>query len=180
MLRPSGRAPARALYRSRQFFGALRPRVDPALRDEAFGLLREPERHLFQSMTPRDQQHCLAVYRRLRESFPGKDHDDPDLLTAALLHDAGKGRTALWHRVAYVLLQGAAPVLLRRIARPGDGPSSKDWRATLYRCLHHEALGAQLARAAGCSERTAALIRGEGVAADDPALAALHAADEAV
>jgi hypothetical protein len=166
------RAPPRPLYRSRQFFAALRPRIDPSLRDEAFGLLIEPQRRLFESMTRRDQQHCLDVYRRLRAA----DHDDLDLLTAALLHDAGKGPIALWHRVAFVLLDGAAPALLRRVARPGDGAS---WRATMYRCLHHEALGAQLARAAGSSERTATLIRGEGPSEDDRALVALHAADEA-
>jgi len=162
----------RPLYRSRQFFSSLRPHVDPALRDEAFAWLPEPQRHLFDSMTPRDQQHCLDVYRRLRAA----GHDDADLLAAALLHDCGKGPIALWHRVAFVLLQGAAPALLRRVARPGDGAS---WRATMHRCLHHEELGAQLARAAGCSERTAALIRSEGVVGDDRGLAALHNADEA-
>ena len=166
------RALPRPLYRSRQFLSSLRPRVDPALRDEAFALLPEPARRLFDSMTPRDQQHCLDVYRRLRAA----GHDDADLLSAALLHDCGKGEVRLWHRVAFVLLQGAAPGLLRRVARPGDGAG---WRATMHRCLHHEELGAQLARAAGCSERTAALIRGEGVVGDDRGLAALHNADEA-
>ena len=166
------RAPPRPLYRSRQFFSSLRPRVDPVLRDEAFALLPEPAHRLFDSMMPRDQQHCLDVYRRLR----GAGHDDADLLSAALLHDCGKREVRLWHRVAFVLLQGAAPALSRRVARPGDGAG---WRATMHRCLHHEALGAQLARAGGCSERTAALIRGEGVVGDDRGLAALHNADEA-
>ncbi len=165
------RVPPRPLYRSHQFFAALRPRVDTSLRDEAFHLLAEPQQRLFESMTPRDQQHCLNVYHHLREG----DHDDPDLLTAALLHDAGKGPVALWHRVAFVLLEAAAPALLRRVAQPGDGAS---WRETMYRCVHHEELGAQLARAAGCSERTVALIRGEGAPADG-VLATLHAADEA-
>ena len=159
----------RPLYRSRQFFAALRPRVDASLRDEAFVLLAEPQRRLFASMMTRDQQHCLDVYRRLRAA----GHDEADLLIAALLHDCGKGPVALWHRVVFVLLQGAAPALLRRIALESDGAG---WRATMHRCLHHEALGAQLARAAGCSARTAALIRGE---AEDRALVALHNADEA-
>lgn len=161
-------ATPRPLYRSRQFFGSLRPRVDPALRDEALALLPERARELFNSMTLRDQQHCLDVYRRLRD----EGQDDSDLLAAALLHDCGKGEIALWHRVAFVLLQAAAPSRLGRLARPGDAAS---WRAVMYRCLHHEALGAQLARAAGCSERTVALIRRD----DDPALATLHAADDA-
>jgi hypothetical protein len=162
------RATPRPLYRSRQFLGSLRPRVDPALRDEALALLPERARALFESMMLRDRQHCLDVYRRLRD----EGHTDSDLLAAALLHDCGKGEIALWHRVAFVLLDSAAPARLRRAARPGEGAS---WRAVMYRCLHHEELGAQLARAAGCSERTMALIRGD----DEPALAALYAADDA-
>lgn len=167
-----------AAHRSRQFFGALRPRVDSSLRAEAFGVLSEGERRLFEAMTPRDQQHCLEVYRRLRPQ------GDCDLLVAALLHDAGKGRIALWHRVAYVLLAAAAPALLRRVARAGDGasgarasmwPAVSDWREAMYRCLHHGSLGARLARAAGASERAATLIAGE----DAPGAELLRAADEA-
>jgi len=169
------RSAARAIYRSRQLFGSVRPRVDAARRAEAFRLLDDAQRALFATMIVRDQQHCLAVYQRLRASFQGKD-DDADLLVAALLHDAGKGRVALWHRVAYVLLAATAPGALDRLARPGDGAS---WRQALYRCRHHPALGAQLAAAAGCSPLTVALIR-EDAAAAGGRLAALHAADEAV
>ena len=165
------RPASRAIYRSRQFFGSVRPRVDAALRDEAFRLLSEPQRALFSSMTVRDQQHCLAVYRRLR----AQRHDHSGLLVAALLHDAGKGRIALWQRVAFVLLDAAAPRAIDRLARPGDGPG---WRQALHRCRHHPALGAELARAAGCSPDTVALIREDAAAGE--ALAALRAADESV
>jgi len=160
---------ARARYRSRQFFSSLRPRVDTDLRDEALRLLREPERALFASMTPRDQQHCLDVYRRLRD----ERYDDRDLLVAALLHDAGKGHVALWHRVAFVLLDAAASRVVDRIAAPGDGAG---YREVLYRCRHHAELGAQLAAAAGCSEAVVALIRGD---TKDGNLAALSRADDA-
>jgi len=156
----------RARYRARQFFGALRPRVDPSLRDEALALLSNGERALFESMTPRDQQHSLDVYERLR----AQGHDDRDLLAAALLHDAGKGRIALWHRVAYVL---APPALLDRVTEPGDGAG---WRNALYRCRHHESLGAELARNAGANEQVVSLIRGD--ATGDARLVALHAADD--
>jgi len=170
------RVASRVLYRSRQLFGALRPRVEPGLRDEAFGILREPERDLFLQMTPRDQQHCLAVFRALRD----QGHDDPDLLAAALLHDAGKGRIALWHRVAFVLLDAATPWLLDRLAC-ADGPAWPDvggWRQALYRCRHHPALGAKLAEDAGASPRTVALIREERSDATAGPLAALRRADE--
>ncbi len=166
------RAAVRAAYRGRQFFGALRPRIDAGLRAEALGPLREPERQLFESMTRRDQQHCLEVYRRLRT----QGHDDHELLTAALLHDVGKGRVALWHRVAYVLLEAGATGLLARLAAPGEG---QGWRQALYRCRHHPKLGAELARRAGSSASVVALIGAEEVAADGGRLAALQAADDA-
>lgn len=157
----------RARYRARQFFGSLRPRIDPSLRDEALALLSDGERALFDSMTPRDRQHCLEVYARLRT----QGRDDRDLLVAALLHDAGKGRIALWHRVAYVL---APPALLERVTAPGDGAG---WRNALYRCHHHEELGAELARNAGANEQVVALILGDPA---DARVAALHAADDSV
>ncbi len=166
------RVAVRAVYRGRQFFGALRPRIDAGLRTRALGPLREPERQLFEAMTRRDQQHCLEVYRRLR----AQGHDDHDLLTAALLHDVGKGRVALWHRVAYVLLAAGAPGLLARLAAPGEG---RGWRQSLYRCRHHAKLGAELARRAGSSPAAVALIGAEEVAADGGRLAALQAADDA-
>jgi hypothetical protein len=157
------------MYRARQFFGALRPSVDEQAWQEASALLGDGERRLFLSMTPRDRQHCLAVYRWLVD----RGESDRELLVAALLHDAGKGRIALWHRVAFVVLQAGAPWLLRRVAAPGDGDG---WRQALYRCLHHERLGAELARATGSSELVCALILTK---TDDPRLATLKAADEA-
>ena len=157
----------RARYRARQFFGALRPHVDAGLRDGACALLGDGERALFDAMTPRDQQHCLDVYLRLRD----EGHDDRDLLVAALLHDAGKGEIALWHRVAFVLLEHA-PGALDRLARDGEG-----WRGVLYRCRHHAELGAALARRAGSGDAVVALIAETN--ARDPRLQALHRADDA-
>jgi hypothetical protein len=162
-----------AVYRGRQFISSLRPRVNEAERDEAFALLSPSERTLFESMTVRDQQHCLNVYRRLRD----EGRTDRDLLGASLLHDAGKGRIALWHRVAFVVLEAGAPGLLQRLVRPGGGAS---WREALYRCLHHSELGAEAARRAGSSERTVALIREDAGAASPELLLALKGADDSV
>ncbi|MCH7697893.1 MAG: HD domain-containing protein [Chloroflexi bacterium] len=161
----------RALYRGRQFFGSVRPHVDAAERAKAFELLTDGQRELFSSMTPRDQQHCLAVYRKLRD----EGHDDQDLLVAALLHDAGKGEIALWHRVAFVMLDAAPPSLLDRLTRAGD---SSHWREALYRCRNHAELGAALAKQAGSSEQVVHLIREEDH--DDAQFAALRSADEAL
>lgn len=119
-----------------------------------------------------DRRHGLEVARRLLAA----GFDDPELLAAALLHDAGKGhRLRVWHRTAGVLLGALTPRLLQRIASPD--PASAGYPFHLY--LEHAAISADAALAAGCSPRTAALIRGSAAAADAPLAAALHAADEA-
>src|SRR3990172_2792977 len=91
----------RPLYRTRQFFAALRPRVNEAELNEASALLRERLMPLFLSMARRDQRHCLDVHGALLRT----GCHDQNVLLAALLHDAGKGGFAgahvhLWHRVA--------------------------------------------------------------------------------
>jgi hypothetical protein len=127
---------------------------------------------LFAAMPVADRRHGLDVARRLLAT----GHDDPDLLAAALLHDAGKGgRLRLWHRVSGVLLEAFAPRILARLASPEPG----SWRHPFQLYLHHAGLSADAARAAGCSERTAAFIRGSASPADGALAAALHLADEA-
>jgi HD domain len=165
---------ARSLYRSRQFFGALRPSVDEGRVAAALAPLTAGERSLFESMTMRDQQHCLDVH----DALLGQDRTERDLLAAALLHDCGKGHISVWHRVVFVLLDALSPRLLERLVRPGDGSG---WQQALYRCKHHPELGAELARRAGSSELTIALIRGDATSARvrEP-LAALEAADDTV
>src|SRR3990172_2077118 len=126
-------------YRARQFLGALRPCVRTVEREEAAAVLGEGLLRLFDSMSRRDQRHCLDVYRALRASGCG----DREVLTAALLHAAGKGRLAgaevrLWHRVAYVVLAAASPQLLERLAGKGG-------LGTLHR---HSERGAGLAAGA--------------------------------
>lgn len=126
---------------------------------------------LFEAMPVADQRHGLDVARRLLD----RGLDDPDLLGAALLHDAAKGRRLrLWHRVGGVLLAAIARPLLRRLA--GRRPlEANPW----YVFVHHAALSAAAARDAGLSERAAAFISGRAAAVDGPLAEALHAADEA-
>ena len=119
-----------------------------------------------------DRRHALDVVERLL----ARGHDDPDLLTAALLHDAGKGhRMRLWHRVAGVLLSAFAPGLLRRLADPD--PAS--WRHPFHLFLHHARLSAKLAERDGASARAVALIRGTPDPADAHLSRALTEADDA-
>jgi hypothetical protein len=101
---------------------------------------------------------------------------DSDILMAALLHDAGKGRLAgakvrLWHRVAYVALAASSPALLRLLARSRSG------LASLH---HHSERGAVLADALGAPTPVVDLIRRhEEADAGDERLRLLRMADDA-
>ena len=158
---------ARARHRVGQFAGALRPRIDEAARTEAYTSLNAAQRALFETMMPRDQQHGIDVFLRVSTSS-----DDPALLVAALLHDCGKGRIALWQRVAHVLLPPAAR---RAIASERGG----HWRQAMWRLEHHPALGAELVARTGADPETVRMIREQDAPSPDERLALLQAADEA-
>lgn len=159
-------------YRTRQFLGALKPRIADAERAEAARLLGGSLWPLFESMSARDQRHSLDVYRTLREQGCRDQH----LVMAALLHDAGKGRLAgvrvrLWHRVAYVLLSTGAPWVLRRLA------SGRSGLAALHR---HADRGAVVAEALGAPAEVVEIIRRhEEHGSPDERLRLLRAADDA-
>ncbi|MEX2246247.1 MAG: hypothetical protein WEC75_06130 [Dehalococcoidia bacterium] len=162
----------RIRHRVRQFAGALRPRLDDAARAEADACLEAPQRALFEAMMLRDQQHGIEVLRRVRAAAPAPD---PPLFVAALLHDCGKGRVQLWQRVAFVLLEVAAPWLLRRIAVEHGA----EWRRPFWRLLHHPELGARLAAEAGAGADTVRMVREQDAKHPDHRLALLQAADDA-
>ncbi|MDO8614460.1 MAG: hypothetical protein Q7T33_01830 [Dehalococcoidia bacterium] len=171
---------SRALYRARQFAGALRPRREAAERAQAAGVLGEALIPLFDSMSLRDQRHCFGVYRTLAAQGCCDSH----LLMAALLHDAGKGRLAgadirLWHRVAYVVLGAGAPALLNRLAGGRGGPFAGP-RAGLAALHHHGQRGAALAHGLGAPPAVVELIaRHEDASPTDERLRLLRAADDA-
>jgi HD superfamily phosphodiesterase len=117
----------------------------------------------------------LGVHDRLLAT----GYSDPELLRAALLHDAGKAdcraRVGITHRVLRVLLKRFAPGLLGRLA------TGRPRSHRLYLAEHHARLGAEAARHAGASERCCWLIANhERDVADvtDSELLALIAADE--
>jgi hypothetical protein len=160
------------MHRVEQFFGHVRATVTPAETATARRLLPESAWPLFAAMPVADRRHALDVVGRLVAS----GHDDPDLLVAALLHDAAKGhRMRLWHRVAGVLLEAMAPTQLERLA----SPDSRSWRYPFHLYLHHADLSADAAGAAGCSARAVAFIRGTPHGADASLAAAFVSADEA-
>ncbi len=162
---------SRPAYRARQFFGALWPRFNGNDHKEALRALGPSLSPLFESMPPHDQRHCFAVYRSLLARGVSDEH----LLTAALLHDAGKGalaggRIRLWHRVARVILAATAPRTLRRLSKGRGG------LADLY---HHSARGAVLAEAHGAHSEVVDLIaRIDSDHAPDELLRLLRAADD--
>jgi hypothetical protein len=153
------------VHRVGQLVAHVRARVAPEEMAVVRRVLPAGGAALFESMPTADRRHGLDVAERLLRAA----HDDPDLLGAALLHDAAKGnRMRLWHRVAGVLLEAFAPSVLRRLA----DPDPRSWR--------HEPMSADLALAAGCAPRLGSFIRGEASTEDDARLlAALKAADDA-
>ena len=182
-----------AAYRVRQFIQAAGAWIRPVEVEEALlGRYLSPQAvRLFLAMPSQDRQHALNVFHSLQQ----EGYDDPDLLAAALLHDVGKGVTQgevavspagqgvpyregprLWHRVVVVLMLTFWPGLLEQL-----GQEDRDgWRRPFYIQQHHPALGAELARQAGCSPVTVDIIRHH----EDPPgqkdellLAALRAAD---
>jgi hypothetical protein len=161
------------VHRVAQVVTHLRARVAPD--EEAFARRTLPATAwpLFAAMPVADRRHALDVVDRL----VARGDDSPDLLAAALLHDAAKGRRMrLWHRVAGVLLETLAPSLLRRLA--AAEPSS--WRHAFWLYLHHGPMSAELAAGAGCTPATARLIRGAPAGASEAQLLqALKAADDA-
>ena len=162
----------RGLYRARQLGSALRPNVRRRDRRQARTHLGETLYPLFRSMQPVDQRHCLDVYNLLRS----QDCRDAEMLTAALIHDAGKGRLAdarigVLDRVAYTALEHAAPGLLARLA--------SRWRG-LSDLRRHPQRGLRLAREHGAPEGVITLLAAmDGAAKADERARVLMAADDA-
>ena len=141
----------------------------PAERSELATWISPTQLALFESMHAADRRHGLDVVAFLRT----RGVDDTDALMAGLLHDAGKGRTGVWPRVAFSL---------------GDRYGHWIWRAAgllprfgtaLERLRAHAERSAELASAAGCSPRTVDLIRHQETPLDPDFGELLRLADEA-
>jgi hypothetical protein len=141
------------MYRLQQFFWALGARMGPAARAEVETLLTPAQLDLFRRMPRYDQRHSLHVMRTLRAA----GHRQPDLLIAALLHDAAKstGPLRLWHSVTIVLLKALAPHWLARLAREAE---PGNWRYPFYAHRRHAEIGARRAESVGCSRLTVWLV----------------------
>lgn len=164
----------------RQFDRHLRARVSPTERRELAAWAPVWALEVFDAMHPADRRHGLDVVASLRpdgaHQRPSASRDrDVELLIAGLLHDAGKGWTGVWPRVAFSLGQAyGAP--MRRLIRTIPGTS---WAASLDRLERHAELSADLVAGAGGSERTVALIRHQDAPLDPVDGERLRLADEA-
>ena len=155
--------------KARQFRSHLRARVRPQERAVLAAWTTPNQRRLFDSMHVADQRHGLDVVATLRAEGVA----DIDVLVAGLLHDAGKGDTGLWPRVAYSLGQ-AYGTWVWTIAGVWPGMSS-----SLERLREHAERSAVLAAEAGCSPRTVELIRQQDEPTDAEFGELLRLADEA-
>ncbi len=156
--------------KARQLWRHLTGRVTADDRAHLARWLTPSQHQLFESMHRADQRHGLDVVALLRAA----GHTDPELLLAGLFHDAAKGPgVRARHRVAWSLVERHGDRLERPMARlPGFG-------VAFDRLRDHAARSADLALAAGCSERTAELIRYQAVPVDPVGGEALRLADEA-
>jgi hypothetical protein len=147
----------------------VRARVAPNERAGLVDWLTDRQLMVFDGMHVADRRHGLDVVATLRR----ESVTDDDVLLAGLLHDAGKGRTGVWPRVAYALGQAYGPWVWR-VA--GVLPGFRD---ALDRLHQHAETSAALAAAAGCSPRTVELIRNQDAPLDPEAGRLLKLADEA-
>ena len=155
--------------RTRQFRAHLRATVRPQERAGLGAWTTPRQLALFDAMHVADQRHGLDVVASLRS----QGVSEPDVLLAGLLHDAGKGDTGVWPRVAWTLGQHYGSWVWR-VARvlPGFG-------VALHRLREHEVTSAALAEAAGCSALTVDLIRHQSAPVDLRYGELLRLADEA-
>ena len=165
---------SRMRYRSRQFLEALLNR-NIRVPDESLRPHLTPDQiGLFRRMQPSEQAHAFQVLKAL----VANGQNDPDLLTAALLHDCGKVRAPLnlVERIVIVLGNRLLPGAAKRW---GTG-EARGPRRPFVVAAQHPAWGAELAAAAGASGTACGLIRDhqDHSVSGDPLLKALQAVDD--
>lgn len=140
-------------YRARQFWHLLTAAPQPEELQLVEQVLSREQLALFRQQQPGEQAHSLWIFHELQV----RGESNPDLLVAALLHDAGKSRCPLtvWERVVIVLAKALAPEKAHAWGR-GE---PQGWKRPFVVAEQHADWGASLAEQAGCSALTVNLIR---------------------
>jgi hypothetical protein len=140
---------AHLIHLARRFLGSLRP-GGPAAGDEAWARaqLTAGEAALWGRMDGPDRRHAVGVGRRAATLLG--DAATRPVLAAALLHDVGKVDAGLGTFRRSAVTAAALVVGRDRLAR---GPGR------VGRYLRHDAIGAELLRAAGSDDLTVAWAR---------------------
>ncbi|MGE4273142.1 MAG: HD domain-containing protein [Desulfitobacterium sp.] len=140
------------LYRVRQLYYAIYPRIKTEELEWAMSLLPPCSLPLFEGQSLPEQRHALDVALDLHTSGIQVSH----LLVAALLHDCGKIKHPLkmWERIAIVLLQKLPQQIWEHIE------SSQSPLSLSLRTAHaHPSWGAELAQEFGLDPHIIELIR---------------------
>ena len=141
-------------YRIRQFWLAWH--TQPLTEEElapARSVLTAKQMDLFSRLQPSEQIHAIRVLQTVQR----QGENDPDLQTAALLHDIGKARAPLkiWERVVIVLGKAFFP---NHVKSWGLGTPS-GWRRPFVISEQHPAWGGEMAFEADTSPFAISLIQ---------------------
>lgn len=142
-----------AAQRLRQGIRALLAFARPVDHALAAQYLAPPLLACFRQMRRSEQLHSLNVLRAVLAQGSTPD----DLAVAALLHDVGKARYAfpVWQKTLVVLVRAGFPAWFERLA---NGSAGNFWQRPFVVSHQHPAWSAEIAAAAGASERALWLI----------------------
>lgn len=147
------------VYRSWQFWQALSASPSADELEFVHTVLTEEQYSLFNQMQPGEQAHSIKVMHHLIK----QNHQHPDLLIAALLHDVGKINhpMRLWERAWLVIGNTFFPRVVSRWLRNADIESGNIGFYRRVFIIHdqHPIWGAKLAEQAGSSPLCVSLIR---------------------
>jgi len=165
---------SRLTYRTRQFWNAMFSSRKRIASESLLPHLTPVQLILFRRMQPSEQLHAYHLLEQLKNS----GQTNPDLLTAALLHDVGKILYPLSTFDRILTVMGKR--FFRSVAEGwAEGPPA-GLRRPFVVAEQHADWGAQLASQAGASANIVELIRHHHNphAQRESLLAALQAADD--